>query len=74
MLVQVSSHTSTLSSILEDRYNNYVPSCIILDCVGHGLMLYQTFPNLMNSHIASQYQEIVAIVVQNGSKKVETVS
>ena len=37
-------------------------------------MLYQTFPNLMNSHITSQYQEIVTIVVQNGSKKVETVS
>ena len=37
-------------------------------------MLYQSFCNLLNSHIATHYQEIVKLLLQSDSKTVENVS
>ena len=39
-----------------------------------GLMFYQCFSGPINSHIVSHYQEMVPLLMQNGSTKIETVN
>ena len=48
--------------------------CILSDCPGLGLMIFQSFSHLISSHLASRYQEALPLLLQNGSKKIETVS
>ena len=44
------------------------------DCPGLGLMVYQCFHSLIDSHIATHYKDIVTLLFKKGRTKVETVS
>ena len=44
------------------------------DCPGLGLMVYQCFHSLIDSHIATHYKDIVTLLLKKGRTKVETVS
>ena len=44
------------------------------DCAGLGLMLYQSFPYLLNAHFVTQHQLFLSHLVENSCKKPQTVS
>ena len=44
------------------------------DCAGLGLMLYQSFPHLLNAHFVTQHQLLLSHLVENSCKKPQTVS
>ncbi len=44
------------------------------DCPGLGLMLYQSFPHLLNAHFIAHHEGLISLLVENSSKKPETVS
>ena len=44
-----------------------------VDCSGLGLMLYQSFSNLLNTHFLVNHEEIISLLVNNSLKKPESV-
>lgn len=50
------------------------PISLPIDCPGLGLMLYQSFPHLLNSYIITNHMLLISTLVQNSSKRPDTVS